>query len=197
MAEVHTMKRFYSCISVALLLAMTMGCTDRAAQNQHLSATEEAQLSVQAQAGDAEAARKLERLQKARDAMPESDMAVAPDIRDGWQWSKEEIAALKKRATSGDLEAADRLSQYYSVHEDHVNVAYWEDWLFKHGDSGAIKRRAHRVYSASEERSANDPRKLKELKEAERLWQSATAERTDNPFLDKMRSEIASIEGSK
>jgi hypothetical protein len=197
MEEVHTMKRFYSFVSMALLLATTMGCTDKAGKNQDLSATEEAQLSVQAQAGDAEAARKLERLQKARDAKPESDMAVAPDIRDGWQWSKEEIVALKKRATSGDMQAADRLSQYYSVHEDEVNEGYWEDWLFKRGDPGAIKRRAHRVYSASEQRSANNPRKLRELKEAEQLWQSATSERTDNPFLDKMRLEIASIENRR
>ena len=191
------MRQIHLFVPIAVLLSATMGCSDRTKQDQHIGATEEAQLSVQAQTGDAKAAKKLEQLQKARDAMLEGEQLFAPDIRDGWQWSAEEIAALTKRAKSDDMEAADRLHQYYSVHEDEANIAYWEAWLFKHGDPGAIERRAHRVYSASQERSSDDPRKLRELKEAERLWQSATAERRDNPFLDKMRSEIASIEGSK
>jgi hypothetical protein len=197
MAKVHTMKRFCSVVSVALLLSATMGCTDRATQNRHLSATEEAQLLAQAQAEDAEAARKLERLQKARDAKPENDLAIAPDIRDGWQWSEEEIAMLKKRAKSGDMKAADRLHQYYSVHEDKANMAYWDEWLFTRGDRGAIQNRALSLYSASKERRLGDPSKLAELKEAERLERSVTDNLADNPFLEKLKSEIAFIEGSR
>ena len=191
------MKRFYSVVSMALLVSATVGCTDRTTQNQHLSATEEAQLSIQAQAGDEEAAIKLERLQKAREAMPESDLAVAPDIRDGWQWSEKEIAALTKRAKSGDMKAADRLHQYYSVHEDEANISYWEEWLFKRGDRGATQNRALKLYSASQKRRSGDARKLVELKEAERLERSVTDGREDNVFLDTLRSEIASIEKSK
>lgn len=197
MEEVYTMKRFYSLVSMALLMPGVTGCTERAKQGQQLGATEEAQLSVQAQAGDAEASRRLDHLQKARDAVLENDSAIAPEVRDSWQWSEDEIATLKKRAASGDIKAADRLYQYYAVYEDEVNVAYWEDWLFKRGDTGAIESRAHRLYSASQERSATDPRKLRELKEAERLWRSVTDERSNNPFLSKLKSEIASIEGSK
>lgn len=197
MEKVHTMRRKHLFVPMALLLCSTMGCSDRTTQNQHIGAAEEAQLSVQAQAGDAEAVRKLKQLQKARDVMLNNEQVFAPDIRDDWQWSAEEIVALTKRAKAGDLAAADRLYQYYSVHEDEENLAYWENWLFKHGDPGAIKMRAHKIYSVAQERSPTDPRKLKELKEAERLWQSATAERTDNPFLDKMRSEIAFIENRR
>lgn len=191
------MKRFCSVVSVALLVSATVGCTDRTTQNQQLSASEEAQLSIQAQAGDEEAAIKLERLQKAREAMPESDLAVAPDIRDGWQWSEKEVAALKKRAKSGDMKAADRLLDYYSVHEDEANISYWEDWLFKHGDRGATQNRALKLYSASKRRPSGDPRKLVDLKEAERLERSVTVGPEDNAFLDRLRLEIASIEKSK
>jgi hypothetical protein len=197
MEEIHTMKRFHSVVSMALFVSATVGCTDHTTQNQHLSATEEAKLSIQAQAGDEKAAIKLERLQNAREAMPESDLAVAPDISDGWQWSEKEITALKKRAKSGDMAAADRLVQYYSVHEDEANISYWEDWLFKRGDPGATQNRAFKLYSASKRRRSGDPRKLVDLKEAERLEKSVTDGREDNFFLDTLRSEIASIEKSK
>jgi hypothetical protein len=197
MKEVHTVKQFSYAASMALLVSATVGCTDRATQNQHLSASEEARLSIQAQAGDEEAAIKLERLQKAREAMPESDLAVAPDMRDGWQWSEKEIAALTKRAKSGDMKAADRLLQYYSVHEDEPNISYWEDWLFKRGDRGAAQNRALKLYTASKRRPYGDPRKLVELKEAERLERSVSDGHEDSVFLDTLRSEIASIEKSK
>ena len=197
MEEVHAMKRFCSVVSVALLVSATVGCTDRTTQNQHLSASEEAQLSIQAQAGDEQAAIKLERLQKAREAIPESDLAVASDIRDGWQWSDKEIAALTKRAKSGDIEAADRLYQYYAVHENGANTAFWEDWLFNHGDRGAIEKRVFRIHKKASKRPNDDPRKLAELQEAEKLLLSVYPEGKGSLFLEKLKSEIASIEKSK
>jgi hypothetical protein len=197
MEKVWTMKRYNSFLSMALILSTTMGCTDNAAENQHTGAVKEAQLSAQAQAGDVRAGEKLKQLQRARDATLEKEPVVAPDIRDGWQWSTEEIATLSKQAKSGNMEAANQLSQYYSVHEDKVNADYWEDWLFKKGDPGATRVRVHKLYSASKRRSFDDPQKLIELKEAERLERSVTDRREDNTFLDKLRSEIASIEGSK
>ena len=139
MEEVQIMRRFYSTATMALLASATFGCSDRTTQNQHLSATEEVQLSIKAQSGDEEATMKLERLQKAREAMPESDLAVAPDIRAGWQWSEKEITALTKRAEAGDMKAADRLLQYYSVHEDEANITYWEDRLLKGGSRRATQ----------------------------------------------------------
>jgi hypothetical protein len=197
MEAVWAMTRNSHFLLTALLLTASMGCTDRDAQTQHIDAAQEALLAGQAQAGDAEAAKKLEQIQKARSAMPQGETEYAPDIRDGWQWSADEVAALIKRANSGDMKAADRLHQYYSVHEDEAQIAYWEDWLFKRGDPGAIEMRAHRLYSASGKRPTSDPRKLVELKEAERLERSVTADLADNPFLDKMRSEIAVIERSR
>lgn len=180
-----------------LLLAASMGCSDRDAEKQHFSAAEEAHLSVQAQEGNAEAAKKLEQIQKMRSAKPRNEAEYAPDIRDGWQWPAEEVAALTRRAEAGDMIAADRLLQYYSVHENDAKIDYWEDWLFKRGNPGAIRSRVHRLYSASKKRSSDDPRKLVELKEAERLERSVTADRADNPFLNKIRSEVAAIEGSR
>lgn len=181
----------------ALLLAASMGCTDRDPQEQRIGAVEEAQLAVQAQAGDAEAAKQLEQIQKMRAAMPQNEAEFTPDIRDGWQWPAEEVVALIKRAKSGDMEAADRLHQYYSVHEDEAQIAYWEEWLFKRGDPGAIRMRVHRLYSASEKRPSGDPLKLVELKEAERLERSVTAKGVENLFLDTIRSEIAALEGAR
>ena len=39
-------------LPMALLLVTSMGCTDRDSEEQRISAAEEAQLAVQAQAGD-------------------------------------------------------------------------------------------------------------------------------------------------
>lgn len=182
---------------MALLLAASMGCTDRDSQEQPISAAEEAQLAVQAQAGDAKAAKRLEQIQKTRVAMPRNEAEYSPDIRSGWQWSAEEVAALTRRAEAGNMEAADRLLQYYSVHENRAKMDYWEDWLFKRGDPGAIRQRTQRLYSASEKRPSGDPRKLAELKEAERLERSVAADGDENLFLDRIRSEIVAIEGSQ
>jgi hypothetical protein len=195
-ARPSALKLWQPFMPLVLLLSATTGCTDRTAQNQQVGASEEAQLAMQAQEGNAEAAKRLKEIQKARDAMPD-DGSVAPDIRDGWQWSAEEMAALTKSAKSGDMEAADRLHQYYSVHEDQVNVAYWDDWLFKRGDRGATQNRALKLYSTSKKRPSDDPRKLAELKEAERLERSVSESRDENVFLDGLRSEILSIEKSK
>ena len=60
-----------------MLLTASMGCTDRAAKEQQIGAAQEAQLAVQAQVGDAEAAEKLDKIQKARAAMPKD----VPDLR--------------------------------------------------------------------------------------------------------------------
>ncbi|MGD9471420.1 MAG: hypothetical protein AB7G24_04310 [Novosphingobium sp.] len=182
---------------MALLLLASMGCTDSDSQKQPLSAAEEAQLSVQAQAGDTEAANKLELSQKMRAATTEDVAVDAPDFSDGWQWSPEELNELTKHAEAGDISAADRLLQYYYVHEDQAKIDYWEDWLFKRGDPRAIRHRAHRLYSASKERPHNDPRKLVELREAERLVRSTTADGDENLFLERIRSEIVAIEGSQ
>jgi hypothetical protein len=195
-ARPPALRLLYPLLPMALLLSATMGCSDTATPDQRVGASEEAHLAMQAQEGNAEAAKRLKHIQIARDAMPD-DNSVAPDIRDGWQWSAAEIAALTKRTKSGDMEAADRLSQYYSVHEDEANIAYWEDWLFRHGHRGATQSRALKLYSASKERPPNDPRKLVELKEAERLERSVMDGREKNVFLDKLRLEISSIEGSK
>ncbi len=191
------MKHVYLLMLIALLLVIPAGCSDRSSQEQRLSAVDEAQLAVQAKAGDAEAAKKLDQIQKGRAAMPQNELGFAPDIRDGWDWPAKEVAALIKRAKAGDVEAADRLHQYYSVHEDEVNMAYWEDWLFKRGDLGAIEMRVHRLYSASERRSSDDPQKLVELREVERLERLVTAERGKTPFLDKIKSEITVLEGAQ
>lgn len=127
----------------------------------------------------------------------ESDPILAPDLRGGWQWPTAEVAGLTERAEAGDMEAADRLYQYYLVHEDGAKIAYWENWLFKRGHPGATERRAHRLYSSAEKRADKDPRKLEELREAERLWASVVRGEGENPFLERMRSEIASIEKSR
>lgn len=122
---------------------------------------------------------------------------VAPDIRDGWQWSAAEVAALTRSAQSGDVAAANKLFQYYSVHEDRAKMTYWEDWLFKRGDPGSTELRVHRIYSTARQRDDDDPRKLAELQEAEQLWLSVHPENMDNPFLDRLRSEIASVKGTR
>ena len=122
--------------------------------------------------------------------------AVAPDIADGWQWSKAELDEATKRAESGDMEAANRLFAYYSVHQDQEKSAYWQDWLFKRGDPGAIEFRAHSLFTSSRERAFGDPRKLTELREAERLWLSVHKAPSDNPFLDKIQTEIAAAENA-
>jgi hypothetical protein len=57
-----------------------------------------------------------------------------------------------------------------------------------------MQTRLYRLYSASSNRSSVDPRKLIELKEAERLQRSVTADQADKEFLDRLRSEIAAIE---
>ena len=181
----------------ALISIASTGCTDKSAQDQQISAAEEAQLAVQARAGDAEAAKQLEQLQKKRATVVQHEPEFAPDIRDGWQWSAAEVAALTTRAKSGDMEAADRLHQYYSINEDRANTVFWQDWLFKRGDPGAIERRVHQLYSASQKRSSDDPRKLAVLKEAARLERSVTADGVKNPFLEKIRSEIAAIEKTR
>jgi hypothetical protein len=181
------------CLSTALLLAVSAGCSDGESQKQQIGAAEEAFLAVRAQEGDTEAAKKLEKIQKMRAASPQDGTEVAPDIRDGWQWSADEVAALTKRANSGDMEAADRLLQYYSVHEDAARIGYWEDWLFKRGHPGAIRSRAYRLYSASEKRSSDDPLKLIELKAAERLERSVATD-DEKLFLNKIREEISVLE---
>lgn len=126
-----------------------------------------------------------------------ADVPKAPDIRDGWQWSKAELAETTTRADSGDLDAANRLFQYYSVHEDQEKIAYWQDWLFKRGDPGAIELRVHKLFTSAGERKPSDIRKLRELQEAERLWVSVNRTGEDDSFLDKIRSEIASVETAR
>lgn len=123
--------------------------------------------------------------------------AIAPDITDGWQWSKAELIEMTKRAESGDLDAANRLLDYYSVHEVQEKTAYWQDWLFKRGDLGAIEFRVHSLFTSSRERASSDPRKLTELREAERLWMSVHKAGGENPFLNKIRSEIATVEHAR
>ena len=122
--------------------------------------------------------------------------AIAPDITDGWQWSKAELEETTKRAESGDLNSAKRLFDYYSIHDDRMKAAYWKDWLFKRGDAGAIELRVHSLFTSSRERPFSDPRKLTELREAERLWLSVHKARSDNPFLDKIQAEIAAVENA-
>lgn len=191
------MTRGCSILLTALLLMAPTGCKDKPAQDQRISAAEEAQLAVRAQAGDAEAAKQLEQIQKMRAAMPPDDQEVTPDNLDGWRWPAEEVAALTKRAEAGDMKAADTLAQYYAVHENVVKRAYWEDWLFRHGDPGAISDRALTLYMASEKRAPSDPRKLAELKEAERLKKSVTPDDQENVFLQKIRSDIAALEAAQ
>lgn len=122
---------------------------------------------------------------------------MAPDITDGWQWSKTELSETTTRADSGDSKAANRLFQYYSIHENEGKRAYWQDWLLKRGDPGAIKLEAHSLFSSSKQRRNGDPRKLMELREAERLWISVHSKAGANPFLEKIRSEIRSIENAQ
>jgi hypothetical protein len=191
------MKRNYQILLTSLMLFVSTGCSDKDAQQPNISAVEEAELSVQAQAGSAEAAEQLAQIAKKRAAAPQNEEVYTPDIRDGWRWSAKDVSELIKRAKSGDIEAADRLHQYYTVHEDEAQMAYWEDWLIKRGDKGAMQTRLYRLYSASSNRSSVDPRKLIELKEAERLQRSVTADQADKEFLDRLRSEIAAIEASR
>lgn len=191
------MTRNFQLLLIAMLSATATGCTDRDTQNRPIGAAEEAQLAAKAQAGDAKAARRLEQIQKMRAAMPPHDTEYSPDILSGWQWSDEEVTALTRRAEAGNMEAADRLLQYYSVHENRAKMDYWEDWLFKRGDLRAIRQRAQRLYSASEKRSSSDPRKLAELKEAERLERSVSVNGDKNLFLERIRSEIVAIEKSQ
>jgi hypothetical protein len=186
-----------STLATTLLLLMCAGCSDEDAQKQGIGAAEEADLSVQAQEGNAEAAKKLEQIHRMRSATPGNEGDYSPDIRDGWRWSAEEVAALITRAHAGDMAAADRLLQYYAVHENRPKMDYWEDWLFKRGHPGAIRNRAFRLYAASEKRPSGDPKKLAELKETERLERSVTADGIENPFLERIRSEIAALEGSR
>lgn len=127
----------------------------------------------------------------------EPDNSITSDVRDGWQWPTTEVVALTKRAESGDMEAADRLLQYYSVHEDEQKIAYWENWLIKHGNARSIQLRAEKIWWSAHQLADDDPRKLAELREAERLSASVQSESVDDPFLDQLRSEIASLEGSK
>ena len=126
-----------------------------------------------------------------------TDYTTAPDIRDGWEWSKADITSLTKRAESGDVQVANRVFQYYSVHEDHKMMSFWDDWLFKHGDPGAIERRSFELETMARKRADGDPRKLEELREAERLWHSVHPSKEGNPFLGKLRAEIASAERVK
>jgi hypothetical protein len=127
----------------------------------------------------------------------ELDTAITADVRDGWQWPASEVAALTKRAESGDMGAADSLLQYYSVQEDESKIAYWEDWLFKRGNPNAIQLRAEQIWWTAHKRADDDPRKLAELREAERLLASAQSESVNDPFLDRLRLEIATLESSK
>jgi hypothetical protein len=155
----------------AVVLVIPAGCSDRPAQEQ--------------QQGK----------RKSPNERPQVN-EFAPDIRDGWRWSAAEVAALNKKAEAGDMGAANRLLQYYSVHEDSAKIAYWEDWLLKRGDPDAIELRANKLYSDAQGRPDNDPQKLALLKEAERLWLSVRHgdKRGDDYFLSKLRSEITSVE---
>jgi hypothetical protein len=188
------MKRNYQILLTSLMLMASTGCSDKDAQQPNISAVEEAELSVQAQAGSAEAAKQLAQIAKKRAAAPQNEEISTPDNRDNWRWSAKDVSAHIKRAKSGDIDAADRLHQYYTAHEDKAQMAYWEEWLIKRGDKGAMQTRLYRLYSASSNRSSVDPRKLIELKEAERLQRSVTADQADKEFLDRLRSEIAAIE---
>lgn len=183
------------CILLMVLLCTALlGCSDRDAKKQHVSASEEAYLSVQAQEGNVEAAKRLEEIQRDRTASPSDMEAYAPGVAGGWDWPAEEVSALTRRATAGDMEAADRLLQYYYSHENEAKMKYWEEWLFERGDRGAIQKRAEALYSASQSRPPSDSQKLAELKEAERLERSVTADGVENLFLDKIRSKIAALE---
>lgn len=165
------MRHNFLFLVTAVVVAIPAGCSDRPAQ--------EHKLEKRVNPND-------------RPQMNES----APDIRDGWRWSTAEVTAMIKKAEGGDMDAADRLFQYYSVHEDSAKLAYWEEWLLKRGDPGAIELRANKLYSDAKIRSDSDPQKLALLKEAERLWLSVRPDdkRGDDYFLSKLRSEIASVE---
>ena len=178
----------------AFLLPASTGCTDRGAQDPPIGAVKEGEPVNQDRLGNANAAVRVEKIQKTRAAMPQNEQSYAPDIEEGWQWSAHQVSALTKRAEAGDIEAADRLHQYYSVHENLAKIHYWDEWLFERGDSGAISRKVSRLYSRSKRRKSGDPQKLVELIKAERLEDSVTVDGEENLFLDKIRSEIAFIE---
>lgn len=188
-----------SCSFWAAVLFCTalMGCNDSDPNEQRISAAEEAYLSVQAQEGNVKAAKRLEQIRRDRIASSPEIEAYAPGISDGWHLPAGEVTALTNRATAGDVEAADRLLQYYYANENEAKIKYWEEWLFERGDRGAIQKRAQALYSASQSRLPWDPKKLVELKEAERLERSVTADSDESLFLDKIRSKIAALEGER
>ena len=167
-------KRFYVVVALPLMLVAATSCSDGSKHRKE--AVENAN----------------------RDHLPQIRDS-APDIRDGWRWTDTEVEALTRRANSGDMEAADRLLQYYSVHENYPKTAYWEDWLFKRGDPGARSLRAQQLYSTARRRDNNDPRKLSELREAGRLYFSLPPERIGiyDYFLNNVKAELAAIGKSR
>jgi hypothetical protein len=121
----------------------------------------------------------------------------APDIRDSWQWSNSEVSRLNKLAEAGDIKAASRIYEYYLINENKERAQYWEEWLFRRGDRGIVIKRAYQIHKAALTRGDSDPRKLEELREAERLWKSLNPPPEDNVFLEELRSEIAAAKNPR
>ena len=126
--------------------------------------------------------------------------AIAPDITSGWDWPANEVAALVKRANGGDVEAAQRLWDYYSVHEDRPNSRYWQLWLFKRGDDEAMSFQGSELYYSAKKRPNNDPQKLIQLREAQRivtLLESRQPDRRSSYELENIQQEIDDVKAGK
>lgn len=160
----------------ALLLTASMGCTDRDAQKQHIGAAEEAHLAVQAQAGDAEAARRLDQIQKVRAAMPQNEPEFTPDTPAEYEWSADRLKNTISLAEKGDVAAVKALYDYYGFWGDREGVDRWEEWLVRRNDDQAMLIRADKRFTQASDLPDTDDRKLAKLKQADdlmRKWRAA------------------------